>query len=191
MEKLIKYKKWIYLGLGLAVLAAALLPLFNLRIEFLGMDTTIEFSLRTVFQNVGGSSNEISLGSNLNLGQSNTMSDIIMPFGAYLLALLLIIIGTALVFFDKIKTATTTIILSVAFGLMIYVGFGLTNLPNVIGYAITEMIGNNLLMGLFVSMINISEIVTIGLGVGYWLMIILIVLFVLVKLPLDINSKQW
>jgi len=184
LKKLIKYKKWIYLGLGLAVLAVSLLPLFTLNIGIFGNSSSMEFSLRMIFQNIGGSNGNVAFGDLVQFGHNDFAREIILPFGAYLLTLLLIIIGTVFAFLDKFKTVTSALLV-VALGSIVYVGFGFINLPTVLGDAITDLLGNNPLMGVFASMINISEIVSINLGVGYWLTMAFIITFVVVKFTLD------
>ena len=184
MEKLIENKKWIFLGLGLAVLVTSLFPLFTLNIEIFGNNSSMEFSLRTIFQNIGSSGGDSPFGDLEQFGQNDFIKEIIMPFGAYLLMLLLIIIGTIFVFFNKFK-AVTSALLVVAMGLVVYTGFGLINLPSVLAGAITDLLGNNPLMGIIVSMIDISEIVSVNLGVGYWLTVTLIMAFVMTKIALD------
>ena len=189
MEKLIKHKRWIYLGLGLAVLAATLFPLFALRIDLLGPEISMEFSLRTLFQNVGGSSGDFPLGDLGQFGQNDFVRAIIMPFAAYLLMLVLVVIGTVFAFFDKFKVAINVLLVG-AVGLAVYVGFGLMNLPAVFGDAVMEMLGNNPLMGFFASMLNISEMITINLGVGYWLTLAFLIAFVVVKFTLEFVKKK-
>lgn len=88
MKKLIKYKKWIYLGLGLAVLAVSLLPLFTLNIGIFGNSSSMEFSLRMIFQNIGDSVVALLsvIWGNLDIIHNDFAREIILPFGAYLLS---------------------------------------------------------------------------------------------------------
>jgi len=190
LEKLIKNKKWIYLGLGLAVLVAALFPLFSLSIEFFGNSTSIEFSLRTLFQNIGGSSGDSAFNDLGQLfGQDNQSfgdlaREIILPFGAYLLTLLLVLVATVIAFFEKFKTATTVILVA-AVGLITYSGFAFMNLPVEFDSAIADVLSSNPLLGLLGSLIDLSGIFSINLGVGYWLTLSFIIAYVVVKLILE------
>lgn len=189
MEKLIKYKKWIYLGLGLAVLAAALFPLFVLRIDLLGAEASMEFSLRLLFENAGSFGGDFPLADAGGFGQNGFAREIVMPFIAYVVMLVFIIIGTVLAFFDKFKMVVTGLLVA-ALGLAVYLGFAFTGLPSVLGDMVADMFGNNSLLGFFVSMVDLNEMITVNLGSGYWLTLASIFTVVVVKFVDVIKHKD-
>ena len=190
MENLVKNRKWIYLILGVAVVAATLLPLFTISIDIFGNSMSYEFSLRMVIQNRGTSGNDFplaELGQQLGAGNqaiSDLFRDVALPFITYFLAVVLVIIAIIIAIFNKFKMVVN-IILVVTVGLMVYSGMAFVSLPSVLSAAIVDLLSVNLLMGLLASMIDITQIVTLDLEIGYWLTFVLIIIFATVKIGLD------
>lgn len=190
MKYLIENRKYLYNFLGLLALAGILFPLISIDINLFG-NITIDLNILNLLQNIGDAGeqmmqNDIAQFLQGNQEFSQITRVIILPFGAYLLILVLIIITLVLCFIEKFKSVVNILLIS-AIALCIYIGFAITVLPLTLNDALIEMFENHI----FASMINISNIISINLGKGYWLTTVAIVMLLVTKCVIEGYKKKY
>jgi len=193
-----KYNKFILIGITIIALSGTLFPLVNITINLLGT-TTFDFGLLDVLRNIGGEPpHEIFDLIAGNFLESDINVDIILPFAAYILALILIIITLLLTFTNKFKVIKIAFV-STSIFLIIFAGIGINALPELLvqylernlsdlageiaGFFLNDFAGFLIggLAELLTSLTDFSDILEVNLGLGYWitlstLFILLIVL---------------
>ena len=189
MKYLVKNGKYIYLILGLLTVLGIFFPLIMLNIPLLG-NRSIELSLLSLLQNVGDIGGEMLQDAMPQIGESNAMLSgivgmIIFPIVAYLLAILFMVISIACAFVDKFKIAVKIMLVS-ALVMGVYVGFAFTRLPTILDRALAGLFEADP----FMSMLDISNILSITLGGGYWLTFIPIAVFFVIKCIIDKYKKN-
>jgi hypothetical protein len=151
------------------------LPAININIEFLGNSRDMSLSVKTLFENsnsrFGGS--DFSQADMFNLSGSNMFENLISDVrgklitsvGAYFVTLLLLIISLVFIIIGKFKIAVMSIT-AIGIALLAYAGNTILSVTEII---ISSLEGS---LGILALFINLSNMLQITLGGGYWLTII-------------------
>jgi hypothetical protein len=151
-----------------------LFPAFNLNLEIFNNSTTISLSLGTLFENTesrfGGS--DFLQADMFNFSGDNILSDVFANFGeklirsvgSYFVTLIILIITLIFAIINKFKK-TSIVMLAISLIMFVYAGSTILSVVETLVVEIQSMLG-------FIAMlIDISEIITVTLGNGYWLTI--------------------
>jgi len=205
-----KYNKFILIGIIIIALAGAFFPLLSISINFFGT-TTFELGLIDVLQNLRGEAPhevfELIAG---HIIESDIGIDIILPFAAYILAIIFIVITLLFTFTNKFKLLKIAFV-SIATILIVYAGVGINTMSEHITYyledGLADLIGEIAgflvgdlagflvggLAGLLTSLMDFSNILDIYLGAGYWItlgaLILLLILLIIAKI-IDFHTKD-
>jgi hypothetical protein len=176
----------ILLALCLTALAGYLMPLMSINIDVFdrvsqSMDISIGniLSIRSDADSpFGGIDSSESVFSGM-LGGGEGMSEItgklMISIGLYLVAFILLLVVLVFSEINKLKK-TSIAILALSLSFYVYIGFTVSNLAaDIIG-----MLEQRL--GFFAMLFNLSEMITVSLGNGYWITLAAICCMVLVKL---------
>jgi hypothetical protein len=167
--------KIISIALCLAALAGFILPAVNIGIEFLGNSRSISLSIRTLFENSGSrfGGSDLSQADLFNLSDSNMFENLladvrtvlITSVGAYFMTLILLIIILIFIFTGKFNKAIV-IMSGVSVALLAYAGSTILSVTEILLSTLESSLG-------FLAMfINLSDLLKINLGIGYWLTMI-------------------
>ena len=205
-----KYNKYILIGLTIIALSGMFFPLVSISFHFFGT-TSMDFGIIDIFQNLRGETpHEVfDLIAN-HILESDIGRDIILPFAAYILAVILIIITLPFTFTNKFKFLKIAFI-SAAIILIVYAGIGIDTMSGlIIGYlegGLADLIGEIAgflvgdlagflvggLAGLLTSLMDFSNILDIYLGSGYWLtlgtLLLTLILLIIAKI-IDFHTKE-
>lgn len=176
------------IGLAVIALLGIIFPLVHIHIHLLGT-TTMSLRVLDMFGNLGSEVPQEAL--DFAISDELAMS-IALPIIAYFLAFFLTITTLVLAFTDKLKILKIVFV-SIAMTLMIYAGASITSLPNTLsnylGDFIADLFGD--LAGLFASLLDLSNILEINLGAGYWItLIMLLVMLILLIVTKIIEYTQ-
>jgi succinate-acetate transporter protein len=168
------------------------LPAINLNIDFLGNSHSMNFSVSTLFSRpesrFGGS--ELSQADLFNLSDNNMFQDmfaeispkLITSVGAYFVTLILLIVITVFTFINKF-TKSTNIMITLSFVLFAYAGYTILSLMETLYNGLESSLG---FLALF---LNISDLLKINLGHGYWITLVAIGSILLIKIFIYIHSR--
>jgi len=180
IEKL-KNKKTIDIALCLVALLGFIFPTFVFNINILHRSQEMSIGVRNIFQNMGASGNELSVQLSQRGGGGLAFTDIganfILSIGAYILALILVVIVLFLIIIDKLPKIRAALT-GISFFSCIYAGIGIWAIPDTIENLLTSQIESFGGTG----MIDLSGSISINHGAGYWLMFIAIGSLLLIKL---------
>lgn len=178
MNLLVKNSKFPAIFLTVIALIGIMLPLVNIAIHFLGT-VNISFSLIDLFSNLGElpqDTLDLPMG---DAGLDDLGLYVAIPFLAYILAILLMIVALPFTFTSKLNGLKATFV-SIATGLMIFAGLRIIALPEILSEHLADVLVD--MLGDFASLIDLSSVLEISLGMGYWLtlicQILLIILFI-------------
>ncbi|MCL1990363.1 MAG: hypothetical protein FWG67_05675 [Defluviitaleaceae bacterium] len=186
MESLKKSSKYIVIALLIMALVGMALPLVHVSVHFLGT-VNMSFSLIDLLGAFGGELPQ----ETLDLGVGDLLFEEIglyvgLPLLAYVVAMIVIITTFLLAFTAKFKLLKIVLV-SMATALMIFVGRSVTALPVTLSDHFEDILADAIggFAGFFSSMIDLSTILEIDLGFGYWLTLIML----LMLLPLLIVTR--
>ena len=205
-----KYNKFILIGITIVALAGIFFPLASISINFFGTNT-FDFSLIDVARNIlGGESNDVFDLIAGHILESDIGMDIILPFAAYILAIVLIVITLLFTFTNRFKILKIAFV-SIATILIIYAGIGINSMADLVirylegsladligeitGFLVGDLAGFLVggLAGFLTSLMDFSNILEFDLGVGYWItlstLILLLVLLIAAKV-IDFHTKE-
>ena len=192
----IKIEQIIITALCLITLIGFFLPAINISIDFMGRETSISLSMRSLFERsesrFGGA--DLSQADLFNLGGDNMFSDIIADVsgiivrsvGAYIITLILLIVILVLTLFNKIPKITMGMS-AVSLGLFIYAGNTVLTAKEAL------VVGLESSLGFLAMFLNISEMIFITLGNGYRMTLIMLVCLLLAKIVffiIDLKQKK-
>lgn len=203
MKFLQKYNKYILIGITIIALSGTLFPLASVSIQFFGT-TTFNFGLVDVLRNLSGEPpHEIIDLIADNFLESDISMHIILPFVAYILAIILLIITLPLTFTNRFKMVKIAFV-SMSISLIIYAGIGINALPGLLirylernladligeiaGFFINDFAGFLIggFAGFLTSLVDFSNILDINLGLGYWItlgtLLVLLILLIITKI---------
>ena len=203
-----RYNKFILIGITLIALSGIFFPLATISIHFFGT-TTIDFSLTDVLRNLSGEDHhemfDLIAGHIL---ESDIGIDIILPFAAYILAIILLIITLPFTFTNKFKILKIVFI-SIATISIIYAGVGINSMSRlVISYlegGLADLIGEIAgflagdlagflvggLAGFLTSLIDFSNILDFNLGLGYWITLSTLILLLVLLIAAKVVDFHW
>lgn len=172
--------------LCLIALAGYLMPLMSMNIDVFdrvsqSMDISIGniLSLRNEADSpFGGIDSADSVFSGLlgnNEGMTSITGNLMTSMGLYLATLALLIIILVFSILNKLKK-TSIAILTVSLSFYVYIGFTVSNLASDIIGALEER------LGFFAMLFDLSEMINVVLGNGYWITLIAICCAVLAKI---------
>ena len=210
MEFFKKYNKFLLLVITIVALCGVLFPLISISVNFFGT-TTVDFSLIDVLDSLRGDApHEIVDLIASHILESDIGRDIVLPFAAYVLALVLIVISIPFNLTNKFKLIKITFV-SLAIASIIYAGIGINAMSELIVHfledGLADLVGEiaGLLVGdlagflvgglaeLLTSLVDFSNILDISLGVGYWItlstLLLLLVLLIVAKI-VDLYTKE-
>lgn len=183
----IKYSKIkaICIALCFMALVGFFLPAINLRMNFLDNQKSISFSTLSLLDKP----ESIFDGANLSqedmfsISSESMFSDLFMEIrpkliisiGAYFIALILLIVIIASMFVGKLKKPIN-VMLVLSLALLVYAGCTILSVTE----ALFHRLENSL--GFLASFINLSDLVKINLGSGYWLTLIMLGCMLLTKI---------
>lgn len=162
-------KKIVCISLCLAALfTGSVLPFFHLDFNLFSHSQEISIRLIDVIRQLGNVNGDVTQNGMLNLSQdpnllANMGTESILPIGAYLLTLVLIAITFLFILIDKFEKAIW-ILLSISLVSAIYAGYGISALPSTLGSE----------LGFLTAFIDISEVIHLNLGSGYFIMVTLV-----------------
>jgi len=165
-------------------------PFININLSFLGTTRTTSLSLATVFED-----SDSPLG-NLNMGQSDLsdmaggdsfMEDvagrIILSVGAYLIAFVMLLAIFIITIVGKLKKVKIAM-LALASSLIIVSGAVIMTVPGVI----TDTLANRL--GFLALFIDVGELLSINLGIGFWLILTAFLSMLLTEVYMIFNKRK-
>jgi len=160
-----------------------LFPAINIDVNFLITSRNVSFSMRTIFNRpdnpFGGA--DMSRLSEINiLDVSGGIFDevrtkLVTAISAYLITLIALIALLICTLVDKLKK-TSAVISTVSFALFIYAGYAISTVTEPLIGAIENTLG---LVTLF---IDISSLISLSLGNGFWLTLIAIGVILAIKI---------
>jgi len=182
IEKL-KNKKTVDIALCLVALLGFIFPAFVFSINILNRSQEMSIGVLNIFQNIGASGSEFSSqlsqrGGGGTLVFADIGTSFVLPIGAYIVALILVVIALILIFINKLPKIRTALI-SISFFACIYAGIGVGAIPHTLETLLTSQVES---LGSAGMMIDLSGAININLGAGYWLMFIAIGSLLLIKL---------
>lgn len=158
-------KKIVCISLCLAALfTGSVLPVFHFDFSLFNYSQEISIRLIDVIRQLGNVNGDVTL----NLSQdpnplANMGTESLLPIGAYLLTLVLIAITFIFILTDRFEK-TIWILLSISLVSAIYAGYGISALPSTLGSE----------LGFLTAFIDISEVIHLNLGSGYFIMVTLV-----------------
>lgn len=164
------YNKFLPHILTLCALLGIFFPLFDLYIHLIGtISITFTFSdffqasNRNILNHLPDLTTTTAPASTLNM-------NIVLPFVAYALVIVLLVVFFALTFANRFKTFKI-LLLSTAVTLFIYAGIGFNSLPIHLSCELEKTLAylTNTPFEPLIPFIDFSNIIEINLGVGYWL----------------------
>jgi len=194
MISLKKYSKHMGVGMILIALSGIIFPLVNINLHLIGT-ISISLGLTDMFRNFSGDffRGAFDLATSDNL-LSDAGMNIILPFGAYMLAIILIILTLILTFTNKFKVLKIVFVLT-ATTLMIYVGIRLIAMPDTLIYSLEEILADFIggFSGFLTNMVDFSHVLEINLGLGYWItlstLIILLIFLIVIQIIEHMQKK--
>jgi hypothetical protein len=183
----VNIKKIILIVLCLIGIIGFLLPAINLNIEFFGNSITTSLSLGTLFENTesrfGGS--DLFQADMFDFSGENIFSNIftdvrgkvIRSVGSYFVTLIILIVTFIFVVINKFKK-TSIVMLAVSLILFVYAGRTILSVVEILLLEIQSM------LGFIAVLIDISEMITVTLGNGYWLTIVTIISLIITQIIL-------
>ena len=198
------------LAITLIALSGIFFPLISISINFFGT-TTMDFGLVDVLDSLRGDApHEIVDLIAGHILESDIGRDIVLPFAAYVLAIVLIVICVPFNLTNKFKLLKIAFV-TVAIASIIYAGIGINTMSELIvtyledsladligeiaGLLVGDLAGFLVggLAGLLTSLVDFSNILDISLGVGYWVTLstisLLLVLLIVAKI-VDLYTKE-
>jgi len=173
MKSLNKYRNYIEAGIILIALFGITFPLVNITLHLIGT-ITINFRLTDIFRNSHGDFlNDTFYLTTGDHPLSGVGLHIIVPFAAYILAIILLVVTLALTFTKKFKTLKIAFVLT-ATTLMIYAGIRIIAMPDTLIYYLEEILADFIgeFAGFLTTMVDFSNTLEVNLGLGYWLTLI-------------------
>jgi len=168
-------KKLILIILCVIALAGFFLPAMRLNVSFFGLGTSTTFSLATFFNppdNPFGAMDlpglqQRDLRDLIDLsGDDNPFADVgarlVASIGAYFVTFILLVIALVFALMDKLRRASIAL-LSIAFVLFAYAGYAITTIPALMQEAFENF------LGFFARLLDLSNIISITLGIGFWI----------------------
>lgn len=180
-EEVQKAIYWILIMLFLISFVGYSLPLINISINNLsGESTTTDLSLLSVFQD---SNSLLGSESMLTRERISEVSDVLSTntqkikrtMMSFFVSFLIMSIVFIFVITNKYKAITTMVNFGVLL-LLIYTGLAIENIYGQLIKSLEEG------LGLIASFINISDLISINIGVGYWVIMSSIACLLLVQL---------
>lgn len=180
-EEVQKSIYWILIMLFLISFVGYSLPLINISINNLsGESTTTDLSLLSVFQD---SNSLLGSESMLTRERISEVSDVLSTntqkikrtMMSFFVSFLIMSIVFIFVITNKYKAITTMVNFGVLL-LLIYTGLAIENIYGQLIKSLEEG------LGLIASFINISDLISINIGVGYWVIMSSIACLLLVQL---------
>ena len=157
-------------------------PAINIHLSFFGETRTTSLSLATVFEDSESPLN------NLNVGQSDlsdmaggdgfmedVMGRVVLSVVAYLATFVLLLAIFMITLFGKLKK-TKIVMLAIALILIIVSGTTILTVPEIITDSLTACLG---FLALF---INVADLLSISLGVGYWIILSTLAVMLLIEI---------
>ena len=187
MKQLMKNSKYLYLILGVLALLGIFFPLLNVSVDFLGTSNAVEVSVVNLLQNVGSQQRQMAQAGGMM--QENPMlpeigRTIVRPFIAYVVMLIGLVVVTLFLFIQKFKIATNVLLASII-PLCVYVGFAFTSLSTTLSESLMEVFESPI----FLSMIDLTDLLSVSLGNGFWLTVISIGMLVVVRVVTQVYPK--
>jgi len=160
----------------IVALAGFFLPAATVRLSFLGVERTANFSLATPFENNDspfggrdGGFHQSDLLDLVDLDIFDMRDDIggrmIRAVASYLAAFVLALAVAILLLLGKCKKASLLLHL-LAIGLLIYAGRTITTVPDMLFERIED------LLGFFAMFLNIRGMLQVNLSMGYWVSLV-------------------
>lgn len=186
-----KHNKHIVATVIIFALITIIFPLVHIGIH-LGATININFGLLDLFRNFDTLPQDTL---DIPMGAAEISEDlalaIALPLLAYFLNLFFIVLTIPFLFTNKLKTLKIVFI-SMASILMIFVGVRISALPVLLNDHVGEMLTQD--FGGFAAMLDFSDLLEINLGLGYWLMLMMLlsalVLLIVAKIS-DNKQKKW
>jgi len=183
-----KSEKIILVALCLVALIAFLIPAISLETSFMGMSTNTTFGIATIFDSQDNpfagmdmpGIQQRDMRDFLDLfGDDNPFADVgtrlVISVGAYFITAVLLVVFLICTLLGKL-TRVSTVLLVIGFALFVYAGYMISTVPEHMQAAFANLLG-------FLAMfIDISNIINISLGIGYWLTLVMMGCMVLIKL---------
>ena len=172
-----------------------ILPAVNINIDFLGNTRSMSLSARSLFDRPDTPLDDLesSRFSQLDLSDMSSgivaeiRTEVIASVGAYFIALVLLILLLVLAIIGKFKK-TSILISAVSVTLLIYAGYTILTITEPLIDGIETIIENAL--GFLAFLIDVSSILSLSLGNGYWLTIIMLGCLFSIKTFLLIKNKH-
>jgi len=192
MKSLKKYRSHIEAGIILTALSGIVFPVVNVTLHLIGT-INISFGLTDMFRNLRGDFfRDTPYLATSNHPLSGAGMNIIFPFAAYILAIILIVLTLTLTFTKKFRTLKIAFVLT-ATTLMIYAGIRIIAMPDTLIYYLEEFLVDFIgeFAGFLTAMIDFSHMLEINLGLGYWITLIaLLILSILLIATKIIEHMQ-
>jgi len=188
---MIKILKYIVISLYIIAIVGFFLPFASLELSFFGTYRQVNFSLMTIFQNnsqdplFGGGLGYSDLGefiSDLDEVRNVTNRAVLAAvcYGSSFLMVLVVLIFTILNKLKYLRILLAAIIVC----LFIYAGHIISGIP----YMIFDEIEN--MLGFFALFINFRGMLSISLGIGYWISLITMCVNFVILIPASFRKSK-
>ena len=184
--------KFIYATLIIVAILGFFLPAVIIKIDMFGISEGL--SVRNVFSILGESTSsqpDVSTSQTklLELIRGNDVfaevkGKFVMSVGAYFLVGTLLLKNLAFILLGKGKKRTLAISV-IALALFSYAGYTMLSLSKVLYTAMEESLGS------LAALINISELLKVNLGIGYWITLATLAIILFIEACHRKNQKFW
>ena len=163
-------------------------PAIRVSMSFLGTTRTVSLSLATVFEGFENPLNKLNSGqsdlSDMVGGDDiigNVMGRVILSVALYFITSVLVLLIYIVTVMGKLNK-TKMVVLALAFSLMILAGFVILTVPGIIANTLADR------MGFLALFIEVTELLNIGLGFGYWIILSALAGMLLIDVYMIIKS---
>jgi len=190
MNKTTAIQKIVLSALCAICMAGFFLSAINVTLAFLGHSQTTSVGLRTLFERRDPQEGVVNFEQSDigNIFENNYMLQgvlfrVVFSATAYMLTLLLILAIFFLVLFGRLKRLQIALTLLAAVSLVV-AGVVILTVPTTLAAAIADMLG---FLALF---LNVSEIFSLSLGVGYWLTLSMLILLLFTQILIKFDKRK-
>ena len=191
-----KVKKLILVAMCSVALLAFFLPAVNVEVSFLGLSTSTSFGMASLVNRPDNPFGAIDMPnlSQHNLrdlidlsGDDNPFADVgtrlITSVAAYFITAVLLITVLICTIAGKLKKVCIAL-LALALALFLYARYMISTIPALMQSAFEGF------LGFFAMFLNLSNIISISLGSGFWLTLIMIVCMLITKTIILISTTK-
>jgi hypothetical protein len=180
--------KYLYFLITITALLGCAQPAVNVHLSFFGIDRTLDFGIRTVFEEGGDLDwlRDSSLYEILSENEAvkNVNNRIITSVVLYFAALIFFITAAVYSFYGRLWQFKL-VLPAAALSLYFISGRVILTVPEAVSDAVTDI------LGFFAGLIDIEKILTIELGTGYWVVFGCMTAVLLMAVPIPKKEKTY